>query len=121
MKKPPFQKSLLNSLKGILWILKSERNFQIHVIALVINVIAMAFLKVSAIECALLVGMCILVLVTEALNTCIEKICDFIQPNKDERIRIIKDLAAGAVLLSAIGAVIVGILIYYKYILALCK
>jgi diacylglycerol kinase (ATP) len=54
--------------------------------------------------------------VTETWNTCAEKICDYIQPNFDTKIGVIKDLAGGAVLLSVIAAVCVGILVYWPYL-----
>ncbi|WP_238555087.1 diacylglycerol kinase family protein [Chryseobacterium sp. P1-3] len=52
----------------------------------------------------------------EIFNTAIERICDIIQPDFDKRIGFIKDIAAGAVVLMAIVSVIVGILVYWKYI-----
>jgi diacylglycerol kinase (ATP) len=56
------------------------------------------------------------VLAAEIFNTAIEKVCDIIQPEFDKRIGFIKDISAGAVLLMAIVAVVVGILVYWKYI-----
>ena len=56
------------------------------------------------------------VLSLEILNTCVEKICDIIQPEYDQRIKVIKDIAAGSVVLMAIASVFVGILIYWKYL-----
>lgn len=116
MKKPPFHKSIINALRGIFWILKNERNFQIEIFALFINLFLIVFLKLSTIDAALIFSVCFLVLVLEIVNTAIEKLCDLIQPEYDLRIKIIKDMAAGAVLLSAIAAVVVGILIYQKYL-----
>jgi diacylglycerol kinase (ATP) len=55
------------------------------------------------------------VLSAEIFNTAIEKICDIIQPDFDQRIGI-KDIAAGAVILLAIAAIIVGVIVYPKYI-----
>ena len=52
-----------------------------------------------------------LVLSTEILNTCVEKVCDLYSKEEDERIKVIKDLAAGAVLVSAICALITAVLI----------
>ena len=52
-----------------------------------------------------------LVLSTEILNTCVEKVCDLYSKEEDERIKVIKDLAAGAVLVSAICALITAALI----------
>ena len=53
-----------------------------------------------------------LVLTAESLNTAIEAICDFIQPNYDKKIGLIKDIAAGAVTFAAFTAIIIGAIIY---------
>ncbi|KPM33604.1 Diacylglycerol kinase [Croceitalea dokdonensis DOKDO 023] len=53
-----------------------------------------------------------LVMGIEGLNTAVEKIADYIQPNFDKKIGLIKDISAGAVMLASIIAVIVGLLIY---------
>lgn len=53
-----------------------------------------------------------LVVGIEGANTAIEKLCDFVHPDFDKRIGLIKDISAGAVMLVSIGAVIVGLIIY---------
>lgn len=116
MKKPPFHKSVHFTIKGLMWILRTERNFQIHIFGLLINLFLIIFLSLSKMETALIIFCCFFVLVTEALNTCVEKICDYIQPEFDSRIGIIKDLAGGAVMLATISSVCVGALIYWPYL-----
>lgn len=116
MKKPPFYKSVQFTINGLIWILRNERNFQFHIIGLLINLFLIVFLGLSNLEAALILLCSFFVLVTEALNTCAEKICDYIQPNFDIKIGVIKDLAGGAVLLSVIAAVCVGILVYWPYL-----
>ena len=96
--------------------LRSERNFQIEVLALVINLLLIVYLKVTELEAALILVVSFSVLSLEILNTCVEKICDIIQPEFDERIKIIKDMAAGSVFLMAMASVVVGVLIYSKYL-----
>lgn len=96
--------------------LKTERNFQIEVLALLINLFLIVYFKVTAIEATLILVVSFSVLSLEILNTCVEKICDIIQPEYDFRIKIIKDIAAGAVFLMALASVIVGLLIYPKYL-----
>ena len=68
-------------------------------------------LKVDTIEWTILILCMILVLSLEMINSAIEKICDLIQPNQHPQIKIIKDVAAGAVLLASIGAAIIGAII----------
>lgn len=116
MRKPPIHRSFWNATKGVIWMLKSERNFQIEVLALLVNLFLIVYFKVTAIEATLIVVVSFSVLSLEILNTCVEKMCDIIQPEYDIRIKIIKDIAAGAVFLMALASVIVGVLIYPKYL-----
>ena len=117
MRKPPLHKSFGNAFRGIFWMLRSERNFQIEVFGLTVNLFLIIFLKLNASDAAVILTVCFAVLALEILNTCIEKICDIIQPEYDERIKIIKDISAGAVLLMTIGSLGVGAYIYLKYLL----
>ena len=55
----------------------------------------------------------------EALNTSIEQICNLISPEPDERVRIVKDVAAGAVLVSATGAALIGAFTFLPYVVQL--
>lgn len=96
--------------------LKSERNFQLEVLALLINLFLIVYLKLNTTDTAIILIVGFSVLSLEILNTCVEKICDLIKPEYDERIKIIKDIAAGSVLLMAIASVFVGILVYAKYL-----
>ena len=116
MRKPAFNKSVLNSLRGLIWMLKTERNFQLEVFALLINLFLIVYLKLNSTDTAIILIICFAVLSIEILNTCVEKICDIIQPEFDIRIKIIKDIAAAAVVLAAISSVFVGILVYWKYL-----
>lgn len=106
---------MFHAINGVFWMLKSERNFQIEIFGLLVNLFLLVYLKVNTFDAAIILGISFAVLSAEILNTCVEKICDIIQPEYDERIKIIKDMAAGAVILMAIGSVFVGILIYWKY------
>ena len=65
----------------------------------------------------LAVLLCIgLVIVAEILNTCIEKLCDLYSTEKNEKIKYIKDLAAGGVLFASLIALTVGILIFVHHL-----
>ncbi|AZA84260.1 diacylglycerol kinase [Chryseobacterium lactis] len=116
MHKPPIHKSFLNAFRGVFVMIKTERNFQIELLAFLVNVILIFYLKLSSVDAALILFVSFAVLSAEIFNTAIEKICDIIQPDFDKRIGFIKDIAAGAVVLMAIASVIVGILVYWKYI-----
>ena len=96
--------------------LRSERNFQLEILALLINIFLIVYLKLSPEHAAIILMVCFAVLSVEMLNTAIEKICDFVHPEFSEQIGLIKDIAAGAVLLLAFVSVIIALLIYPQYI-----
>ncbi len=85
-------------------------------VALLINLFLIFYLKLTTIDAILIMIVCFGVLAAEIFNTAIEKICDIIRPEFDTRIGFIKDIAAGAVLLITIVSIIAGILIYWKYV-----
>lgn len=116
MRKPPVHKSFFNAFRGVFLMGKSERNFQIELSAFFINLFLIFYLQLSSLETALILIVSFGVLSAEIFNTAIEKICDMVQPEFDKRIGFIKDISAGAVFLMTIASVIVGIVVYWKYI-----
>lgn len=112
-------KSLLSSFKyafrGIKLSLEG-RNFKIHLIALIIVAGISYYLQINNQDWINIILISTMVLAMEGINTAIERLCDVLHPEKGEGIRNVKDIAAGAVLISAIGAFIIGILIFSKYI-----
>jgi diacylglycerol kinase (ATP) len=96
--------------------IKHERNFQIELLAFFVNLFLIFYLKLSAIDTILILIASFGVLSAEIFNTAIEKICDIIQPEFDKRIGFIKDISAGAVLLMTAASVVVGVLVYWKYV-----
>jgi len=116
MRKPPVHKSLRNAFRGVFLMMKHERNFQLEFAAFLVNLFLIFYLKLSSTDTILILMISFGVLATEILNTAIEKICDFIHPDFDKRIGFIKDISAGAVVLMAILSVIVGIMVYWKYV-----
>ncbi|MDQ0594715.1 diacylglycerol kinase [Chryseobacterium ginsenosidimutans] len=115
MRKPLIHKSFLNAFRGVFLIIKSERNFLLEFLAFLVNIILIFYLKLSTIDTIAVLIVSFGVLIAEIFNTAIEKICDIIQPEFDKRIGFIKDISAGAVILMVIVAVVVGIIVYWKY------
>ncbi|MBY7143352.1 diacylglycerol kinase family protein [Virgibacillus sp. NKC19-3] len=97
---------------GIREVIRTERNFQIHLTVTLFVVIAGFFFRLSNIEWGILVLVIGLVLVTEMTNSVIEKMMDYIKPDMHPTARVIKDVAAGAVLMAALIAVIIGLLLF---------
>lgn len=121
MQKPPIHKSFLHAFRGVFMMIKTERNFQIELLAFSVNLFLIFYFKLNNTDAALVIIASFAVLSAEIFNTAIEKICDIIQPDFDKRIGFIKDIAAGAVILTAIASVVVGILVYGKYVVRFIK
>jgi diacylglycerol kinase (ATP) len=94
---------------GITYSFRSQRNFRIHT-AIAISVISLGtFLQVSSTQLAIITLTCAMVMVLELLNTAIESVVDLaVKQTYHELAKIAKDCAAGAVLLSAVAAVLVA-------------
>jgi diacylglycerol kinase len=88
-------------------------------VATVLVVIAGLLLKLQSWEWIVIVLAAGFVWVTEILNTCIERIMDFISTERHPKIGIIKDLAAAAVLMAALTAVVAGAIVFIPKIIAL--
>jgi len=94
----------------------SEQTFRICCIFAALVIILMIILGLSIHDKEILIITITIVLAFELLNSQIEKFLDIIQPDIDNRVKAIKDISAGAVLISIIGAIVIGILIFYPYI-----
>jgi len=112
-------KSFGYAFKGIVSLFRYENNAKVHLIAGILAVAAAFYLEFSLIEWCILVIQIALVLAAEAFNTAIEKLCDVISPGKHPVIGTVKDIAAGAVLITAIAAVITGLSLFLPKILQL--
>ncbi len=105
-------KSFQYAFKGLSYVFRNESNMQVHVIAAIVVVLAGFFFQISRLEWVAVVGAISLVMTAEAINTSIEAIVDLVSPKQHELAGRAKDVAAGAVTISAIGAVIIGVLIF---------
>jgi diacylglycerol kinase len=105
------------ALAGIRELLIREHNARIHLAATAGVIVASFVFRVSTTEAAILAIVTGGVWVTEMLNTCVERIMDFIYPEEHPQIKSIKDLAAGAVLVAAFTAVVAGLLIFIPKLL----
>ena len=112
-------KSFAVAFIGLKVIFMNERNFRIHLVIGLLALLACFIFGVTANEWIAVLILIAIILCAEALNTSIEYLCDYITPEFQPMIKNIKDVAAGAVLLCAIVAVIIGCIIFIPYIKAL--
>jgi diacylglycerol kinase (ATP) len=110
-------KSFSYAFAGLRRFVWQEHNARIHLAATIAVVIAAFLLHVSRLESIALTLVVGGVWATEMLNTCLEAMSDLICPEEHPTIKFIKDLAAGAVLVAAITAVIVGLIIFIPKII----
>ena len=115
----PKENLIVGRIKGIgyafrgAWLLvRTESSIQIQVVIAGIMPVAWFYFEISQTEWILQIFAIALVLGVEGLNTAIEKMSDYIQPEFDEKIGFIKDISAGAVMLVSLAASIVGLIIY---------
>lgn len=110
-----FSKSIATAFQGIVYVVRVERNARFHLIIAIITLVIAVLLGVSNAELAAIFFAIIMVFIAEVINTAIEKILDIVEPDHSEDVRIIKDIAAGAVLVAAIGAAAIGLAIFIPY------
>ncbi len=103
--------SLKNAYLGLLYCFKTQRNMVIHLAAGIVILLLALFLQVSLTGLLFLLTAISMVIVAEAFNTAIEKAIDLYTRERSELAKISKDVAAGAVLLTAFFAVIVGLIV----------
>jgi diacylglycerol kinase len=108
-------KSIGYAIEGIVTLIKTQPNAQLHCLALVIVVTAGWLTGVTNSEWLAIVVVIGMVLSFEALNSALEVLCDKVEPNDDPQIKVVKDIAAGGVLLASITAAIVGGLVFFPY------
>lgn len=108
-------KSFRCAFRGLKYVLKNEQNFQIEALVGIFVVALMFLFPTRALEKIALFIVIFVVLVIELVNSMFERVVDILKPRIHPYAQLVKDITAAAVLLSSIGAVIVGIIIFWPY------
>jgi diacylglycerol kinase (ATP) len=114
-------RSFGHAFRGLKVLLQTQQNARIHAAATVLVLAAGALLRISPAEWALIAIAVVGVWATEALNTSIEFLVDLASPDLHPLAAKAKDVAAGAVLVAAIGSLVVGVLVFGPYVLKLLQ
>ena len=104
---------------GVVCAFATQRNMKIHGAVALGALILAALLQLPPLQWAIIVGCIVVVFAAECVNTALEAAVDLVTDEYASLARIAKDCAAGAVLICAIGAVIIGLLIYIPAFIAL--
>lgn len=113
----PLWKSFYFAISGIMSALKKERNFQIHVAAAIVAICLSIYFSLSVTEWILILLSIGGVFALELINSAIERVVDLVTMDYHPLAKQAKDFAAGAVLIYAIVAVLIGLLVFLPKIL----
>jgi len=108
MKNRPLHERLLFALSGLGAAWRREPSFRVQTVLAILAVIVLIVLHPPAIWWAVVAITISLVLAVELMNSGLEALVDLLHPSRHPEVRIIKDMAAAAVLLASIGALVVG-------------
>lgn len=114
-------KSFAYAFAGVKYALKNNQNLRIHFLAAFLVTVLSILFDINPFEMGILGISILLVIAAEMINTSIEEMVDLITIEHRQQAKVAKDVAAGMVLLTALGSVIVGILIFLPHILALLR
>ncbi len=116
---------LLNSFvdagRGLKHVFKTEQNFRIQIFfGLLVFAGAMRF-QLRNWELILLIILVLLVLLVEIFNTAFEKFSDLLKPRLHHYVGVVKDIMAGAVLITSLAALLIGVMIFYPHLVNIVK
>lgn len=103
-----FVGSIRHAIRGAVFLVRREENIRRELVIAGAVIACGLFLSLERMEWMLLVGAMTAVLVTEAINTSLERSLDLLRPRLEAQVRVIKDSMAAAVLCTAIGACVIG-------------
>lgn len=106
-----------HAIDGIIHTILTERNFRIHLVLLTLTTLLGLFFRIETVEWLSIIIIASMVLFSELINTAVENTLDWLEPNHHETVKIVKDVCAGAVLVCAIGAAIIGSIIFIPHFL----
>ncbi len=115
------QQSFIDAWRGVAYVFKTERNFRIQIAASLLAIGAAIYFPLHTWELVLVIILVVMVLTTELLNTALEKFSDLLKPRLHHYVGVIKDIMAGAALLTSLGALIIGLIIIFPHFISLFK
>ena len=115
----PLHKTFSTAFKGIIYFFKTERNGKVQAVVATCTLLTAMYLQLSVTEWVLVLFCIAGVICLEMVNAALEHLCNHVHSDYHPSIKIIKDVAAGAVLFSSVISVITGFIIFIPKILLL--
>ena len=112
-----FLTSVRCASSGLRYALTTERNIRVHLFVFILVLVLSVVVEISKVEFLLVLAVSALNFSLELANTAIERLADQVSPEYNKQIGVVKDVMAGAVLVSSIFAVIIGLIIFYQPLL----
>ncbi|MGW8957097.1 diacylglycerol kinase family protein [Paenibacillus sp. NPDC055715] len=119
MRRQAWRMTFRYAAEGMLYALRTQINMRIHVVMAFLVIAAGLSLRISRLDWLFIFMAIAMVIVAELINTAVEAAIDLISPDIHPLAKAAKDTAAGAVLLAAVFAVIIGIFVFYRPLLTL--
>ncbi len=116
-----FTSSLKHAGRGLAYVFKGEQNFRLQTVGALLVVTCLVAFPLSTWERILLLILVIMVLTMELVNTALERFTDLLKPRLNYYVGTIKDIMAGAVLITSLGAVIIGGILLFPHFMTLVK
>jgi diacylglycerol kinase (ATP) len=108
--------SFKNAFAGLVWALKTQPNFRVHIVCSFIAVSMGMFFRITPVEMAIILFTILLGMSGELINTALEAMTDLITTEWRKEAKIAKDVSAGMMLFIAFGAIIIAVFIFTPYI-----
>jgi diacylglycerol kinase len=107
--------------KGISHVFLNEQNFRLQIYITLLVLFFVWFFDLSKSEMIVIFLLILLVLILELVNSAVEKLSDVLKPRLSEQIAVVKEIMAGVVFLSSLGAGIIGVIIFWTHVVELIE
>ena len=114
-------KSFSAAFAGLKYAFKHEQNFRLQILIALLVLIATAVFPLKVWEVILVILLLVAVLAMELLNTVMEYFADLLKPRLHHYVSVIKDMMAAAVLITSLGALLIGLIIFLPHFIGLIK
>jgi len=116
-----FFSSLYHAFRGLVRIFRAEQNFRLQTFSAAVVILFSVYFSLRPWEYVVVILMIVIVMTMEILNTALEYFSDLLKPRLNFYVQAVKDIMAGAVFLTSLGAVAVGLIIFLPHFLKLAE
>jgi len=108
--------SFRDAAKGVAYVFVNEQNFRFQTFSSLVVVLVSWYVGLSKSEWVVILLLIFLVMILELINSAVEKFADVLKPRLDLQVQTVKDIMAGMVLLASLGAILIGLVIFYPHL-----